>query len=157
SFQLIDFALSNLSNSGFPDVWVSVQFEASSLDRHLASGRPWDLDRTRGGYRRLVPEEGRTRAVEGCSSGHVDDLLRLSPQIADLRPDVVVVMSADQVFRLDVRQVVAQHLTQGSEVTVVTAEVAKTEAKHKTLVDVGDEGLITGMSEKPTTPEHGVV
>ncbi|MBM6545089.1 NTP transferase domain-containing protein [Janibacter sp. YIM B02568] len=157
SFQLIDFALSNLSNSGFPDVWVSVQFEASSLDRHLASGRPWDLDRTRGGYRRLVPEEGRTRAVEGFSSGNVDDLLRLSPQIADLRPDVVVVMSADQVFRLDVRQVVAQHLTQGSEVTVVTAEVAKTEAKHKTLVDVGDEGLITGMSEKPTTPEHGVV
>ena len=110
SYQLIDFALSNLSNSGIPDVWVSVQFEASSLDRHLASGRPWDLDRTRGGYRRLVPEEGRTRAVEGFSSGNVDDLLRISPQIAELAPDVVVVMSADQVFRLDVRQVVAQFI-----------------------------------------------
>ena len=157
SYQLIDFALSNLSNSGIPDVWVSVQFEASSLDRHLASGRPWDLDRTRGGYRRLVPEEGRTRAVEGFSSGNVDDLLRISPQIAELAPDVDVVMSADQVFRLDVRQVVAQHLVQGSEVTVVTTEVAKAEARHKTLVDVGRGARVTGVVEKPSSPEHGVV
>jgi glucose-1-phosphate adenylyltransferase len=157
SYQLIDFALSSLSNSGIPNVWVSVQFEASSLDRHLAGGRPWDLDRTRGGYRRLVPEEGRTRSVEGFSSGNVDDLLRISPQISDLGPDVVVVMSADQVFRLDVRQVVAQHLTKGSEVTVVTADVAKTEAKHKTLVDVGRDGEVTGLTEKPSTPEHGTV
>ena len=39
SYQLVDFALSNFGNSGIPDVWVSVQYEASSLDRHLAGGR----------------------------------------------------------------------------------------------------------------------
>ena len=43
SYQLVDFALSNFGNSGIADVWVSVQYEASSLDRHLAGGRPWDL------------------------------------------------------------------------------------------------------------------
>lgn len=157
SFQLIDFALSNLSNSGIPDVWVSVQYEASSLDRHLAGGRPWDLDRTTGGYRRLVPEEGRTGAVEGFSSGNVDDLLQLAPQIVELAPDVVVVMSADQVFRLDVREVVEQHLAKGSEATVVTVEIPKADARHKALVDVGRGGRVTGIEDKPSAPKHGVV
>ena len=157
SFQLIDFALSNLSNSGIPDVWVSVQFAASSLDRHLAGGRPWDLDRTTGGYRRLVPEEGRAGAIEGFSSGNVDDLLQLMPQITELGPDVVVVMSADQVYRLNVRAVVEQHLAKGAELTVVTVEIPLEDAQHKAVVDVDEDGRVTGVEDKPDEPAHGVV
>ncbi len=56
--RLIDFVLSSLVHSGISDVWVSVQYQAGSLDQHLAGGRPWDLDRLRGGFRRMVPEEG---------------------------------------------------------------------------------------------------
>ena len=47
SFQLIDVALTNCAHSGISDVWLSVQYQAGSLHHHLASGRPWDLDRTR--------------------------------------------------------------------------------------------------------------
>lgn len=107
SYQLVDFALSNFGNSGIPDVWVSVQNEASSLDRHLAGGRPWDLDRTRGGYRRLVPEEGQASGSEGFSAGNADDLLKMGAQLREAGAEVVVVTSADQVGRLDMRAVVA--------------------------------------------------
>lgn len=106
SYQLVDFALSNFGNSGIPDVWVSVRYEASSLDRHLAGGRPWDLDRTRGGYRRLVPEEGQAS---------------------------------------------------GSEATIVTVEVPLAQAKHKTVVDVGRDGVVQGLTDKPTAPPHGTI
>ena len=55
-FQLVDFPLSNLSHSGISDVWLSVQFHATSLQEQVANGRPWDLDRTRGGLRLMMPE-----------------------------------------------------------------------------------------------------
>ena len=75
SYQLVDIALSNLVHSGITDVWLSVQYQAGSLYRHLASGRPWDLDRTRGGLRWLMPEEGGgSAAQDGFSAGNADDL-----------------------------------------------------------------------------------
>ena len=74
SYQLVDIPLSNLVNSGISDVWLSVQYQAGSLHRHLASGRPWDLDRTRGGLRWLMPEEGgASSAQDGFSaSAHAE-------------------------------------------------------------------------------------
>jgi glucose-1-phosphate adenylyltransferase len=58
SYRLIDFPLSNLHHSGIDDVWLSVQYQAASLDEGVANGRPWDLDRTRGGFRLLLPQQG---------------------------------------------------------------------------------------------------
>lgn len=155
SYQLVDLALSSIANSGVDDVWVSVQYMAGSLDTHLQSGRPWDLDRTRGGYRRLVPEEGRERT--GFSSGTADDLSKIADEIASLRPDVVVVLSADQVFRVDLRAVVAQHRRRGSVATVVTVEVPRHQAAHKALVTADATGLVRRVEEKPEHPDHGVV
>ena len=131
SYQLVDFALSNLAHSGIPDVWVSVQYQAGSLDEHLAGGRPWDLDRTRGGYRRLVPEEGDADSLGGFSTGNADNLMRIADDIASVAPDVVVVTSADHIFRLDLRAVIDEHLRRGAEATIVTSEVSLEEARHK--------------------------
>ncbi len=58
SYQLLDFPLSNLVNSRIDDVWLSVQYQASALGEQVLNGRPWDLDRTRGGLRLVVPQEG---------------------------------------------------------------------------------------------------
>lgn len=157
SYQLIDFALSNLANSQIPHVWVSVQYQAGSLDRHLAQGRPWDLDRTRGGYRRLVPEAGHTDSVAGFSAGNADDLLRMHNDIAELDPDVVIVTSADHIFRLDLREVLARHLDRRAECTIVTTEVPLAEAKHKAVVRVGRGQLVKGLDYKPSRPASGLV
>src|SRR5690606_16882397 len=75
SYKLVDFALSSFANSGVADVWVSVSYLASTLDPYLAQGRPWDLDRTRGGYRRVVPEEGGATTESGFAAGNADNLV----------------------------------------------------------------------------------
>ncbi len=157
SYRLIDFALSNLGNSSIPDVWVSVQYQAGSLDTHLSGGRPWDLDRSRGGYRRLVPEEGHVGTVEGFSTGNADDLYRISDDISAVDPDVVVVTSADHVFRLDLRAVIAEHLRREADCTIVTAQVSKKNAKHKAVVTVGKDDLVSRLDYKPSSPSSGVV
>ncbi|MFC6591612.1 sugar phosphate nucleotidyltransferase [Deinococcus lacus] len=55
TYRLIDFALSNIVNSGLQDVWILEQYLPHGLNKHLAGGRPWDLDRTRGGLEVMPP------------------------------------------------------------------------------------------------------
>ncbi|HET6967912.1 MAG TPA: sugar phosphate nucleotidyltransferase [Ornithinibacter sp.] len=153
SFQLVDVALSTLANSGIGDVWLSVQYQAGSLHHHLASGRPWDLDRTRGGLRWLMPEEGGGSVAEdGFSNGNGDDLARFADAMRAFGADAVVVMSTDQVLALDLRPVVAAHLGRGSACTIVTTEVSRTQAAEKTVVTVGRGSRVTGVENKPERP-----
>ncbi|MDN5570487.1 MAG: NTP transferase domain-containing protein [Propionibacteriaceae bacterium] len=152
SYRLIDFALSSFANSGIAEVWVSVAYLASSLDPYINHGRPWDLDRSRGGYRRVVPEQGRATSESGFAAGNADNLVQISEQIRHLGADAVVVMSADHVFRLDLRPVVHQHLARGAECTIVTSEVTKSQASQKAVVQTGPDARVTGFDYKPESP-----
>lgn len=153
SHQLVDFALSALAGSGVTDVWLSVQFRAGSLHGHVAGGRPWDLDRTRGGLRWLVPEEGGgSPAKEGFAEGNAEDLYRYVDAIRGFGADAVVVTSADQVFSLDLRPVVAEHLERGVDCTLVTTETSRTRAREKVVVDVARDGRVRAVAVKPDDP-----
>lgn len=155
---LIDFPLSVLANSGIKDVWVSSQFQASSLDEYLSGGRPWDLDRSRGGFRRLTPEEGSGPShEEGFSHGNADDLFRMREEIRAFDADVLVVLSADHVFNLDLRPVIATHLQRGSDATLLTARVGVRQAKEKLVVDAARDGRVREVWYKPDTPAHHTV
>ena len=153
SYQLVDIALSNLVHSGITDVWLSVQYQAGSLYRHLAAGRPWDLDRTRGGLRWLMPEEGGgSAAQDGFSAGNADDLSRFADSIRRFGADAVVVTSTDQVWALDLRPVVAAHLERGSDCTIVTVEVSRTQAGEKDVITVGRGSRVSAVEHKPDEP-----
>lgn len=158
TYSLIDFALSSATHAGISDVWVSVQFQAGSLDSYLAGGRPWDLDRTRGGYRRMVPEEGSGSAYQsGFAKGNADGLYRLRDAITVQGPDLVVVLSCDQVMACDLDAVLRGHLERGAECTIVTSEVGVREAANKMVVDVGPDQRVTGVHDKPDRAPHGTV
>lgn len=158
SHALIDFPLSTLAAAGIDDVWVSVQYQASSLDNYLAGGRPWDLDRTRGGFRRITPEEGSGTAHEdGFSHGNADGLFRMREAIRVFAPDVLVVMSADHIFSLDLMPVVAEHLDRHAECTLVTAEVGVQEAAHNMVVHTENGGRVRRVEHKPDTATIGTV
>ena len=122
-FQLVDFPLSNLANSGITDVWLSVQFQGAGLGEEVANGRPWDLDRNRGGLRLLMPQEG-TGATdeEGFAKGNADELYRFRDQVVAEAPEVLVVLSADHVYRFDVMEAVDTHRRTGAECKVATNE-----------------------------------
>ena len=149
SFRLIDVPLSNLRNSGISDVWVSVQYLGQRLADVLAGGKPWDLDRHRGGFRVVMPEQAGPPAEEGFVSGNAEELLSNRDAIRRHGADAVVVLSADHVYRLDYAQVVAEHLRHGAECTVVTTEVPIEDASHHAVIVVGDDGRVTGVRYKP--------
>ena len=75
------------THSGISDVWLSLQFQGSSLQDEVANGRPWDLDRNLGGLRLLLPHEG-TGGLdeEGFARGNADELFRLRDEIGGVRP-----------------------------------------------------------------------
>lgn len=152
AYRLVDFAMSALSHSGISDVWLSVQYQAASLDPHLSGGRPWDLDRTRGGFRRVVPEQGTGGIEEGFAHGNADDLLSMRDDIERVEAEVVLVLSADHVFALDLTTVVEAHLASGADCTVVTADVTRTEARHNVVVLADRDGRVTGVEVKPSSP-----
>ena len=80
--KLIDFALSGLVHADLADVWVSLEYQVTSIDDYLSGGRPWSLDRNRGGFRRIIPQTGTGPATEsGFAFGNGDLLLRMSADL----------------------------------------------------------------------------
>ena len=152
-FRLIDFPLSNLANSGITDVWVSVQFQGADLGEQVANGRPWDLDRNRGGLRLLMPEEGTGGTdEEGFAKGNADELYRIRDQVRSTGAELLVVCSADHVYRFDVMDAVETHRQAAAECTVVTSTVPLDEASDHATVETADDGRVTSFDYKPDEP-----
>ena len=154
-YRLIDFPLSSCVHSGISDVWVLQQYRPHSLSDHLSNGRPWDLDRTHGGFRVLHPYLG--EEAGGWYEGNADALFRNRRTIAELEPDVVLVLSADHVYRLDFGEVVARHRERDADVTVVTSRVPIEDAGRYGTVFVDDDGEVTEFEYKPDEPRSDVV
>lgn len=154
-YRLIDISLSNAAHSAMTDVWVLQQYEPHLLNEHLAGGRPWDLDRTRGGFRTLPPFEGHDR--DGFASGNADALARNWPLIDAFDPDVLLVCSADHLERHDFRNAVTAHLDADADVTVVTTELPRGEDCSRYLVVQGDGHRVRQMDYKPEHPRGRLV
>jgi glucose-1-phosphate adenylyltransferase len=154
-YRLIDFPLSNCLHSGIADVWVIQQYEPHELTRQLANGRPWDLDRTRGGLRILHPYLGDSES--GWYEGNADAIHRNREVIADHDPDVVLVLSADHVYKLNYADVIADQLESGAAVTMVTTNVAMEDASRYGVVQVDRDGLVREFAYKPDAPASDLV
>jgi glucose-1-phosphate adenylyltransferase len=120
------------------------------LTERRANGRPWDLDRTHGGLRLLPPQLGSEE--DGFHEGNADAIWRNRQLIAEHDPEVVLVLSADHVYRLDYGEALARHRERRAGVTVVTSEVPKDEAASQAVVEVAGDGRLSGFHYKPEEP-----
>lgn len=156
--RLIDFALSGLVHADLSDVWVSLEYQVTSIDEYLSGGRPWSLDRNRGGFRRIVPQTGTGPATEsGFAFGNGDLLMRMAADIEAFGARTLVVCSADHVFNMDLRPVIDEHEAAGRVATVLTSEVTKKDASDNVVVLAGRDGTVTGVEHKPSRPSAGTV
>lgn len=155
SYRLIDVPLSNLMHSHLTDVWVVEQFRPHSLNDHLANGRPWDLDRTHGGLQVLPPYQGGDNDGEGFAEGNADALFRQAEFIREFNPDLVLVLSADHLYTLDYRDVIATHLSQKAALTMVTTEVTGDVSRYGVVE--AEAGRVTGFAYKPGEPKTNLV
>ena len=156
--RLIDFALSGLVHADIADVWVSLEYQVTSLDDYLSGGRPWSLDRNRGGFRRMVPQTGTGPATEsGFAHGNGDLLLRMSAGLETFGAPTLVVCSADHIFNMDLGPVIDEHIASGRVATVLTSEVTKKDAADNVVVLADSRGTVTGIEHKPSRPSSGTV
>jgi glucose-1-phosphate adenylyltransferase len=156
--RLIDFTLTSLVYANLHDVWVSVEYQVASIDEYLSGGRPWDLDSSRGGFRRMVPQTGSGPATEDkFAHGNGDLLLRIARDLEAFGAPTLLVSSADHVFGADLEPIIADHLASGKAATVLTSTVTKKEASQNVTVTARQDGLVTGVEEKPSRPSTGVV
>lgn len=160
-YRLIDFALSNCCHSQISDVWIIEQYQLHSLNEHLSNGRPWDLDKTYGGLQILPPNQGRDEDQKdegGYAEGNADAIYRHRNFIREFNPDILLVLSADHVYKLDFRDVIDWHLEKEADVTMVTTKVPPGESASRFgTVKVDKNGLVTDFAYKPDEPESDVV
>ncbi|HEU0206764.1 MAG TPA: glucose-1-phosphate adenylyltransferase [Pseudolysinimonas sp.] len=113
-YRLVDFALSNLVNSGLRQIVVLTQYKSHSLDRHVST--TWRLSGMLGAYVASVPAQ--QRLGKRWFSGSADAILQSLNLLRDEKPDIVVVVGADHVYRMDFTAMIDAHIASGMGVTV---------------------------------------
>ena len=146
-YRIIDFTLSNCVNSGIYDVGVLTQYRPTSLHQHIGIGRPWDLDRTRGGVQLLQPSLG---AVAGeWYQGTADAIYRNLVHLRRRQAEEVLVLSGDHVYKMDYGVLYGFHRANHAAATVAVTEVPAEAIGSFGILETDENGRVTGFLEKP--------
>ncbi len=146
-YRLIDFAISNLINSGLRQVVVLTQYKSHSLDRHIS--QTWRMSALLDSYVTSVPAQ--QRLGKRWFSGSADAILQSLNLINDEKPDIVVVIGADHVYRMDFQQMIDAHISSGAKVTVAGIRQPLALSSQFGVIDADPDGsgLIRAFLEKP--------
>lgn len=146
-YRLIDFALSNLINSGLRQLVVLTQYKSHSLDRHVS--QTWRLSGMLNAYVASVPAQ--QRLGKRWFSGSADAIYQSLNLIRDEKPDIVVVVGADHVYRMDFRQMIDAHIANGAGVTVagIRQPIALADQFGVIETDPANPQRIAAFHEKP--------
>ncbi len=149
-YRLIDFAISNLINSGLRQLVVLTQYKSHSLDRHIS--QTWRMSPLLDSYVASVPAQ--QRLGKRWFSGSADAILQSLNLINDEQPDIVVVVGADHVYRMDFRQMLDSHIESGARATVAGIRQPIGLAHQFGVIDVDPEHTdrIREFLEKPQNP-----
>ena len=150
-YRLIDFALSNLINSGLRQIVVLTQYKSHSLDRHVS--QTWRLSGMLNAYVASVPAQ--QRLGKRWFSGSADAILQSLNLLRDEKPDIVIVVGADHVYRMDFSQMIDAHIASGLGVTVaaIRQPISLADQFGVIEVDAADPTKISAFHEKP---QHAV-
>ncbi|MBN9210965.1 MAG: glucose-1-phosphate adenylyltransferase [Microbacterium sp. 71-36] len=149
-YRLIDFAISNLINSGLRQLVVLTQYKSHSLDRHIS--QTWRMSPMLGSYVASVPAQ--QRLGKRWFSGSADAILQSMNLIRDEKPDIVVVIGADHVYRMDFAQMLDAHIASDARATVAGIRQPISLANQFGVIDTdpSDPTMIREFLEKPQNP-----
>ena len=149
-YRIIDFALSNLVNSGYQSIYVLVQYLSQSLIEHLR--RSWNISGTLGkNFVTAVPPQ--QRSGELWFKGTADSIHQNRNLVTDNAPDIVLVFGADHIYRMDVSQMVRFHLERGADATISALPAPhRRRAREFGVLAVDEEGRVERFDEKPPPP-----
>ena len=151
SYRLVDFALSNLITSGLRRIVVLTQYKSHSLDRHVS--QTWRMSPLLGSYVASVPAQ--QRLGKRWYTGSADAILQSMNALSDERPDYVVVVGADHIYRMDFDQMLQSHIDSGMEATVAAIRQPIAIAPQFGVIEVDEANprKISAFREKPSDPQ----
>ncbi|NJL06094.1 MAG: glucose-1-phosphate adenylyltransferase [Chloroflexaceae bacterium] len=154
-FRIIDFTLSNCVNSGIFDVGVLTQYRPHSLNDHIGIGKPWDLDRSRGGVRLLQPYQGRGDA--SWYKGTADAVYQNLNFINEQRANLVVILSGDHIYKMDYTKMLDYHQRTRADCTVAVMDVPLEDTHRFGIMTTNEHDQVVEFTEKPKQRDKGTL
>ena len=153
-YRIIDFALSNCTNSGIETVGVLTQYSPLELNSYIGNGYSWDLDRNLGGLSILPPYQ--SMAGSDWYKGTANAIYQNIQFIDNHDPDYVLILSGDHIYKQDYRKMLRAHIKAEADATIAVREVPWDEASRFGIMNADEEGRITEFEEKPAEPKSNL-
>jgi len=150
-YRIVDFPLSNCTNSGIDTVGVLTQYEPLLLNEYIGNGLPWDLDRTYGGVKILPPYQGAKAAdwYKGTANAIYQNLKFIDRYDAEY----VLILSGDHIYKMDYAKMLKFHKKRNADCTIAVLDVPIEEASRFGIMSVDEDSKIYKFEEKPKNPE----
>ncbi len=154
-YRIIDFTLSNCSNSGIDTVGVLTQYQPHTLQNYIGDGKHWDLNRKNGGVTILPPyqcEKGE-RWYEGTAHAIYQNLR----YVENYDPENILIISGDHIYKMDYSKMLKQHIETSADATISVINVPWSEANRFGIMDIDQESKeILSFEEKPEEPKSNL-
>ena len=154
-YRIIDFPLSNCTNSGIDTVGVLTQYKPLELNSYIGSGQPWDLDRLDGGVH-ILPPYMREGDQGTWFKGTANAIYQNIGFVDMYDPEYVVILSGDHIYKMNYMKMVEAHKAAGAACTISVLEVPWDEAPRFGIMAVDAENNITEFQEKPKQPKSNL-
>ena len=145
-YRLVDIPISNCINSGFRRIYILTQFNSTSLHGHIS--RTYKFDQFSSGFVEILAAQ-QTFTNTSWYEGTADAVRKNLVHFLNHDFDYLLILSGDQLYRMDFRQVIAQHIETGADITIATLPVGKSEARSLGILQIADDRQITRFVEKP--------
>ena len=149
-YRLIDIPVSNCINSGLNRIFVLTQFNSVSLHRHIYN--TYKFDPYGGGFVEILAAQ-QTMENESWYQGTADAVRRNIPYFTESSYDLVLILSGDQLYRMDFQDMIRTHLENRAAVTIAALPVAEQEAMACGIMRIQADGRVVDFEEKPKTPD----
>ena len=153
-FRIIDFPLSNCTNSGIDTVGVLTQYRPLELNSYIGNGQPWELDRMNGGVHILPPYQSATGA--SWYKGTANAIYQNIGFVDMYDPEYVVVLSGDHIYKMDYSDMLRRHKEAEADCTIAVMEVPWDEAFRFGIMNVDETDTIVEFEEKPKNPKSNL-
>ena len=149
--RIIDFPLSNCTNSGIDTVGVLTQYQPLVLNESIGNGQPWDLDRVYGGVHILPPYQGKKKS--NWYKGTANAIYQNLAFIERYEPDYVLILSGDHIYKMDYDAMLRAHEQKNADCTIAVLTVPMEDASRFGIMSMDGDDRITEFAEKPKQPK----
>lgn len=150
-YRIIDFPLSNCSNSGIDTVGILTQYESVLLNAYIGNGDKWGLNGVRSLTASLPPRQ--TEEGSNWYSGTADAIFQNLDFLDNLDPQYVLILSGDHIYKMDYQKMLNAHKAQKADLTIAVINVSLEEASRFGIMSTHSDGTIYKFSEKPKKPD----